>query len=701
MNISFLLSILWFQRFHCYNKAKTASKALRFPHKRLNPPGICAFRDYYGSSIAFMTRSTKQPERKYREENTNYKVRNVKNNIFAAKAPFDKEHAVSFFSSVLSASYKTFEPCETPEGHLMTFAKQVATLGPATSNKDSIKSVLDAGVDVFRLNFSHGTRMSKLRTAMTVRQLEIETSNGTESETDGFIVNHKSLLGDIQGPKLRIGRFMPNLDAPGKNLLNKDSEFVHLKSGDHFKFDVHDIAGNRSRVQFNYPDILKQIKIGDKILLDDGNIVMKVVANNPQEPSITTVVQNDCILSSRKGFSVPNVVLPVDFLGPKDVRDVIFCLAIGVDFLGVSFIQNKSDILFLINILNDFYGSKYFELLHNRLNEIDTTTIGSDIEDEEVEKILDNYYNESFLPKKNLFKTLVPKENRSKIGIIPKIEKQAALDDIHNILRLSDGLMVARGDLGIETELANLPIIQKRLVQLCRLVYHKPCIVATQMLETMRSSLTPTRAEVSDVANAIFDGADAVMLSAESATGYYPAETVRMQRRILFHTEQDPYFPTYQMIKEMLLGKDIIDNIKIKRPYLHEQVNDLLKIDLEHLDKWNIDNEDIHNSYKTINDIISRDKIDSIFIHSEDELDLVQWISSQRHLIPIFLLTSDSRLSRQSQLIWGVKSHFLPQDYDIDEVSQDLLKNLNNNMNTALLLDTKDNNLVSSKIIKI
>ncbi|UKJ90161.2 pyruvate kinase [Theileria orientalis] len=657
----------------------------------------CLFKAHY----AFLPRSSKQPEKKYAEENTNYRVRNIKRNIFNVKAPFDKEHAIEYFSSCLKASCKTFEPSEIPEGEILTLTKQVATLGPATNNAEAIKSLVDAGVDVFRLNFSHDSRLSKYMIAKTIRQLELTEAPANYPYKENFVVEHKSILGDIQGPKLRIGKFMPNLDVSGMFPGNKGCEFVELKEGDLFTFDPYDILGTKTRVQLDYPEILKQLKVGDKILLDDGNLSMKVIETNPEVPSVTAVVRNDYKLFSRKGFSVPNVVLPVEFLDEKDVKDAIFCLAIGVDFLGVSFVQNKSDILYLINILNDFYKSEYYNQLLERLDNLDVQTFEANREDTMVEDILNRYYHESFLPKKDMFKKLLPTENATGMAIIPKIEKQAALDDIHEILKVSDGLMVARGDLGIETDLANLPIVQKRLIQLCRVVYRKPCIVATQMMETMRSSPMPTRAEVSDVSNAVFDGADAVMLSAESATGEYPKDTVRIQRRILFTTERDPYFPTMQIIKEMLIDENLISSIKAQRPHLYQKMDNLLKIDIHHYNEFLNSKLHMKEALDKIADTFSKNDVDAIVVNCDDGLELLQWVSSQRYVVPIILLTRNPALSRQSQLTWGVKSHFMPEGVNPEDYFRFIVKQYPPHIHDVLFLKARGNQIQSFEMIHL
>lgn len=653
-------------------------------------------------TLAFLPRSPKQPERRYSYENTTYKQRNVRRNIYEIKAPVSKEHAVSFFSHVLRATAnQAFSPVEVPPMPMVTLTKQVSTIGPATSDPESLKSLMDAGTDVFRLNFSHGTRTSKLKNAKIIRQLELQESpKGIESGSS-FVVYYKALLGDIQGPKLRIGRFMPNVDAKGVGLASAEAEFVELKKGDVFSFDTADVRGGRTRVQFNSPEILSQLEPGNIISLDDGNLSMRVVEVDRSGPSVKAVVLNDGILSSRKGFAVPNIVLPVDLFNAKDVKDIVFCLAAGLDFLGVSFVQKMQDILYLKNILLDFQDSQFYHPLKERMAKLDAFTLNTEEEDPEIEALLDQYYNERFLPRKASLLKKIPPEMSAGIGIIPKIEKQPALDDINGILEVSDALMIARGDLGVETEITNLPIIQKRLVQLCRLVYRKPVIVATQMLESMRNNPKPTRAETTDCANAVYDGADAVMLSAESATGNYPAHTVATQRRILYHTENDPYFSSLQLMREMLLNDDMLTNLSGMRPQVLDNINVLLKEDMKYATDWKERHKDLLEASENISNTISKEGVDALAIHTEDRGELVQWISTKRHTIPIILITRNVDLARHLQLTWAVKSHLLPDGADPCTFAQQLAPSYVGTGRKVLMVESNNNNIDSSIIFQV
>ncbi|CDR95270.1 hypothetical protein BBBOND_0204280 [Babesia bigemina] len=587
-------------------------------------------------------------------------------------------------------------PVEVPVGSFLTLTKQVSTLGPSSNDVDALNELFDAGTDVFRLNFAHGSRISKLRLARIVRQLEQTDASGARSRDGSTIVRAKALLGDVQGPKLRVGRFVPNPDAKGVSPNSAKAEFVNLKKGDLFTFDTSDARGDSRRVQFDFPEILRQLEVGNVIALDDGNINMRVVGVDRLGPSVQTEVMNDGVLSSRKGFSVPNVALPVDLFSAKDVKDAVFCYAAGMDFIGVSFVQKKQDMLYLKNILLDFAESPFYPALRERMDRIDAATLDADQEDAEIEAILEQYYTERFLPNKQAMMTEVPKKEEVGIGLIPKIETQPALDDITGILEVSDGLMVARGDLGVETEITNLPIIQKRLVQLCRLVYRKPVIVATQMLESMRTNPKPTRAETTDCANAVYDGADAVMLSAESAAGQYPTHSVLVQRTLVYNAENDPYFRAMQITREMLLNDQLLANLKGATASDVESINALVQLDVKFAKEWNSRHSALLAACEQLsNDIVTKG-VDAIFVHAEDRGELLQWVSTKRYTIPIILITRNVELARRLQLTWGVKAHILPSGGDPSKFAQELAPIYVQPKRKALMVEAHSNVVDSS-----
>ena len=331
--------------------------------------------------------------------------------------------------------------------------KIVATLGPASSTYSQIFALAEAGVDVFRLNASHGSQSEHAERYRQIRAVE---------ETLGRPVG---VLLDLQGPKLRVGTFS---DGP-----------ITLAAGNRFRLDLDPAPGDRGRVGLPHPEIFRSLEPGHELLLNDGRIRLRVRDCAPDHAETDVLVGGT--LSDRKGMNVPGATLALSALSEKDRSDLRFGLALGVDWIGLSFVQRPEDIL----------------------------------------------------------------EARALIGgrahIITKIEKPAALPHLSEIIALSDAVMVARGDLGVELPPEDVPGLQKRIIRLCR-AQGKPVIVATQMLESMINEPSPTRAEASDVATAVYDGADAVMLSAESASGHYPVEAVAMMARIVRRVEGDPLY---------------------------------------------------------------------------------------------------------------------------------------------------------------
>ncbi|WP_313818857.1 pyruvate kinase [Cupriavidus sp.] len=333
-------------------------------------------------------------------------------------------------------------------------AKIVATLGPASTSPEVIDALFEAGADVFRLNFSHGSHADHKQRLDTIRAVERDRGRPI------------GVLLDLQGPKLRIGTFA---DGP-----------IQLAAEASFRLDLDaSVAGTASRVSLPHPEIFAALQEGTELLLDDGKIRLRVERCG-KDFAETTVV-NGGTLSDRKGVNVPGVVLPLSAMTEKDRRDLDFGLTLGVDWIALSFVQRPEDILEIKDIVKD------------------------------------------------------------RAGIVAKLEKPAAIQSLEAIVAESDAVMVARGDLGVEMPAELVPSLQKQILRACRKA-GKPVIVATQMLESMIASPVPTRAEASDVATAVYDGADAVMLSAESASGQYPVEAVRMMNSIISRTESDPLY---------------------------------------------------------------------------------------------------------------------------------------------------------------
>jgi pyruvate kinase len=332
--------------------------------------------------------------------------------------------------------------------------KIVATLGPATSSRETIAELLDAGVDVFRLNFSHGDRETHQRNVAIIRELADEAGRAV------------GILQDLQGPKIRTATF-----ADGS---------AELETGQTFDLTCDDAGpGDASRVGVTYPGLCRDVTAGDVLLLDDGRLSLEVTS--VEGTTIHTRVTLGGTLSNNKGINIPGADLSVPALTDKDVDDLLFGAELDVDWVAMSFVRSRDDLLLARHYL---------------------TRAGSQAK------------------------------------LMAKIEKPGAVERFLEILREVDGVMVARGDLGVELAPERVPLIQKRLIRQC-MEAGKPVITATQMLESMIDAPTPTRAEASDVANAIYDGTDAIMLSGETAVGAYPVDAVRMMDRIARTVESD------------------------------------------------------------------------------------------------------------------------------------------------------------------
>lgn len=329
--------------------------------------------------------------------------------------------------------------------------KIIATLGPASSTAEVLARLHQTGADVFRLNFSHGAHEDHAERIRLIREVEHRFGRPI------------GILADVQGPKLRVGRFQAGR--------------VSLQTGHAFTLDLNPTPGNALRVQLPHPEIIAAAGIGTTLLLDDGKLRLRV--QRKREDRLETEVVTGGPLSDRKGVNVPDVALPIPALTEKDRADLAFALDHGVDCIGLSFVQRPEDVA-------------------------------------EAKAIA-----------------------QGRAWIMTKMEKPQALENLDAILELSDAVMVARGDLGVELAPEEVPLAQKRIVRAARAL-GKPVVVATQMLESMISAPAPTRAEASDVATAVFDGADAVMLSAETAAGQYPFEAVNIMDRIVARVEQDP-----------------------------------------------------------------------------------------------------------------------------------------------------------------
>ncbi|MBC2877152.1 MULTISPECIES: pyruvate kinase [Streptomyces] len=335
----------------------------------------------------------------------------------------------------------------------MRRAKIVCTLGPATDSYEQIKALVEAGMDVARFNLSHGTHADHEARYERVRKAAEETGRNV------------GVLADLQGPKIRLGRF---LEGP-----------VLLERGDTFTITVEDVLGDRHRCGTTYDGLAADVTRGERILVDDGRVTLEVTEVNG--PRVHTVVLEGGMVSDHKGLNLPGVAVSVPALSEKDVEDLRWAITTGADIVALSFVRSARDI-------------------------------------DDVHRVMD--------------------EEGRRLPVLAKIEKPQAVENLDGIVAAFDGIMVARGDLGVEMPLETVPIVQKRAIKLAKR-NAKPVIVATQMLDSMIDASRPTRAEASDVANAVIDGTDAVMLSGETSVGKYPIETVRTMSRILQAAEED------------------------------------------------------------------------------------------------------------------------------------------------------------------
>lgn len=332
--------------------------------------------------------------------------------------------------------------------------KIVATLGPASSSMAMVRKLMKSGADAFRINMSHGDHGQKAKLVQSIRALEKELKRPT------------TILFDLQGPKLRVGNF-----TGGGTEVRKGGRLV---------LDRDPAPGDSERVELPHPELFEAVGPGDRLLIDDGKVRLKVLEAG--QSRIVGEVQVGGRISDHKGVNVPDVMVPIPSLTDKDRGDLVFALEQKADWVALSFVQRPEDVAEARSLIGE------------------------------------------------------------KAALMAKIEKPAAIERLPEIIALADGVMVARGDLGVELPPEDVPPLQNRIIA-CAREFGKPVVVATQMLESMISSPSPTRAEVSDVATAIYDGTDAVMLSAESATGQYPCEAVQMMDRIASSVERDPVYP--------------------------------------------------------------------------------------------------------------------------------------------------------------
>jgi pyruvate kinase len=430
--------------------------------------------------------------------------------------------------------------------------KIVATLGPATSSKSILRDMMLAGVNVFRINFSHADYADVSERIKMIRELNEELGLYT------------SILADLQGPKLRVGAM---------------EDDVTVVPGDAFTFATGTpFVGNASRAYMTYKSFPKDVKVGERVLLDDGKLMFEVVSTNGTDEVLTKVIQGGP-LKSKKGVNLPNTKVSLPALTEKDIKDAIFAIGEKVDWMALSFVRFSQDIIDL--------------------------------------------------------QELIAKHSDVKIPIISKIEKPEAIENIDEIIHHTDALMVARGDLGVEIPAEEVPLIQKQLVLKAKHA-RKPIIIATQMMETMIDSLTPTRAEVNDVANSVMDGADAVMLSGETSVGKYPVQVIEKMSSILRAVEHSD-----------LIQVPLAPPKERTRRYMTKSV--------------------------CYHAAIMANEINATAISTLTNSGYTAYqISAWRPASHILVFTSNKRILTQLDLLWGVKAFYYDSMVSTDQTIEDL-----------------------------
>lgn len=429
--------------------------------------------------------------------------------------------------------------------------KIVATMGPATADISVLEAMFKEGLDICRINFSHGDYDAVLKTVENIRALNIKLNR------------HVGILADLQGPKLRIGLVKNNL--------------AQLITGQEINITTKEMEGDEERVYITYPQFPQDVKVGETVLIDDGKIHLKVMETNGKD-NVRCLIIAGGPLSSKKGVNLPNTKISLPCLTMKDLRDLDFALEHDFDWIGLSFVRSVTDIVELKEII---------------------------------------------------------KNKGKRARVIAKIEKPEALREIDNIIDVTDGLMVARGDLGVEMPMERVPLIQKMLVQKC-IEMSKPVIIATQMMESMITSYTPTRAEVNDVANAVMDGADAVMLSAETSVGKYPSKVIEIMRRIITEVEELDTIYHKEHTPQIKTITYITDSICYNACSLAHHAGAQALISMT------------NSGYTAFK------------------------LSSHRPKAPIFIFTDNRSLLTTLSLVWGVRGYFYDKYESTDQTINDL-----------------------------
>lgn len=447
--------------------------------------------------------------------------------------------------------------------------KIVATVGPATASKEMLLNIINEGVNVIRINFSHGKHEDHHKIVEKVREINKENSL------------HIALLADLQGPKIRIGEI-----EGGK---------IEVEKGNEICFTSEQVVGSASKVYMSYSHFANDVNIGEEILIDDGKLKVKIISTDKKE-EVKGVFMNSGVLSSNKGVNLPETKISLPSLTAKDRKDLEFALKHDIEWIGLSFVRSARDIIELKHIIQD---------------------------------------------------------NGKSSRVIAKIEKPEAVEEIDDIIDKTDAIMVARGDLGVEIPMEEVPLLQKEIVKKC-LRAAKPVIIATQMMESMITSISPTRAEVTDVANAVLDGADAVMLSAETSVGSYPIEVIKAMTKIIEQIEESDQIYHREFPPELNESRFISDSICYNACRLSQRTESKAIVTMTH----------------------------SGYTASK--------ISSFRPKAGIFAFTGNHALLNKLSLVWGVQGFyydkFVSTDHTIADIKY-LLKKANHVKEKDLIIN--------------
>lgn len=436
--------------------------------------------------------------------------------------------------------------------HTYHRTKIVATVGPACDTYEKLLELVKCGVNVFRLNFSHGAHDDKAKIIEYIRQI---------NKTEPYNI---SILGDLQGPKLRVGEM--------------ENGGIEVEKGDILTFTNEKLVGNKDRIYVSYPNLHKDVKIGNKILIDDGKLevqVKNILKNNDVQVEVTLGGK----LSSKKGVNLPDTKISLPAITEKDLVDLDFIIDQELDWVALSFVRSVKDII----------------ILRNKLQ-----------------------------------------ERKSKTKIIAKIEKPEALTNIRDIIIESDGIMIARGDLGVELPVEQIPLIQRQIIRKC-IHRAKPVIVATQMMESMIDRSKPNRSEITDVANAVLEGTDAVMLSGETATGMHPKLVVETMRKIIMEVERTEY-------------RYNLEEVLTPQPHSPSILSDAI----------------CYNACKLAHDV----NADALIGMTQSGYTAFM-LSSYRPKAPLYIFSKERSLLNQLSLSWGVRAFYYSEEESLDDIIYD------------------------------